>query len=63
MIVDHSNQTSTGIAQADDFSGLIAKKLTNLERELFDLHKRQKGKFILWKNREGTLIEINPEFF
>ena len=62
MVVDHSNQTAAGIAQAEDFSSSVAKKLTNLEREVFDLHRRQKGKFILWKNRQGLAIDVNPEF-
>ena len=59
LIIDHSNQTSEGLAQAEDFSGLIAKKLTNLERELFDAHRKQKAKFIQWKNKEGPSIEVN----
>ncbi len=62
IIVDYSNQTSTDIAQAEDFSSSVAKKLTNLEREIFDLHRRQKGKFLLWKNRQGHAIDVNPEF-
>ena len=62
LIIDHSNQTSEGLAQAEDFSGLIAKKLTNLERELFDAHRKQKAKFIQWKNKEGPSIEVNQEF-
>ncbi len=53
LVVDHSNQTSSGLAQAEDFSSVIAKKLTNVEREIYDVHRRQKGKFIMWKNREG----------
>ena len=62
LILDHSNQTAEALAQAEDFSGLVAKKLTNVEREIFDAHKKQKQKFQTWKNREGPAIEINPEF-
>lgn len=40
----------------------MAKKLTNLERELFDAHRKQKAKFQMWKNQEGPAIEVNQEF-
>ena len=62
LVVDQSNQTTQGLQQAEDFSGTMAKKLTNIEKELFDLHKKQKVKFLQWKNREGPTIEVNPEF-
>ena len=62
LIIDHSNQTEEGLAQAEDFSGTLAKKMTNLEKEIFDMHRKQKGRFQAWKNREGAAIEINPEF-
>ena len=45
LIIDHSNQTAEGLAQAEDFSGTLAKKLTNLEKEIFDMHRKQKTRF------------------
>ena len=53
LIIDQSNST-----QAEQFSG-VTKKLTNIERELFELHKKQKIKFHNWKNREGPQVEVN----
>ena len=62
LIIDHSNQTMEGLAQSEDFSSVVAKKLTNIEREIFDIHRRQKSKFTTWKNRDGPQIEMNAEF-
>ena len=36
--------------------------MTNLEKEIFDMHRKQKTKFQTWKNREDAAVEINPEF-
>jgi len=57
LVIDYSNNSN----QTEQFSG-VQKKLTNLERELFDTHKKQKLMFQAWKNREGPSVEVNSEF-
>lgn len=57
LIIEHSNNAN----QTEQFSG-VTKKFTNLEKEIFDLHKKQKLRFQTWKNREGPSIEVNQEF-
>ena len=57
LIIEHSNNAS----QTEQFSG-VTKKFTILEKEIFDLHKKQKLRFQAWKNREGPSIEVNQEF-
>ena len=37
------------------------KKLTNLEREIFELNKRQKVQFQKWKNEEAPKVEVNQD--
>ncbi|CDW84865.1 UNKNOWN [Stylonychia lemnae] len=57
LVIDYSNNSN----QTEQFSG-VQKKLTNLERELFDTHKKQKLMFQAWKNREGPSVEVNTDF-
>ena len=35
------------------------KKLSNLEREIFDLHRKQRQAFLQFKNREMSKVEVN----
>mmetsp|Transcript_6663 Transcript_6663/g.10711 ORF Transcript_6663/g.10711 Transcript_6663/m.10711 type:complete len:139 (-) Transcript_6663:34-450(-) len=50
---------STEITKSDQFASDI-KKLDNIERELFDLHRKTKFNFIQHKNRiRSRQIEVN----
>ena len=40
----------------------MLRKLSNVERELFENNKRQKLSFQQWKNREGRAVEVNKDF-
>ena len=57
LVLDHSNNST----KTEQFSQVL-RKLSNLERELFENNKRQKLSFQQWKNREGRAVEINKDF-
>ena len=46
MILDFSTN-----ADADDQQTAVKRKLSNLERELFEIHKRQKMRNNAWQNK------------
>ena len=56
MIIGNSDNSS----QTDQFSSML-KKITIIEKEIFDLHKKQRIKFTQWKNKEGPTVEINND--
>ena len=57
IVIDFSNNSN----QTEQFSG-VTKKLTLLEKELFEFNKKQKIKFQTWKNKDGPSIEVNNDF-
>eukprot|EP00347_Sterkiella_histriomuscorum_P003072 403365697 len=57
LVIDYSNNSN----QTEQFTGVL-KKLTNLERELFDTHKKQKISIFNWKNRIVSSVEVNQDF-
>lgn len=56
MIIDYSNCANN----QEQFS-TIQKKLTNVERELFEQQKRQRVNFGRWKNQDGPKVEFNSD--
>ena len=50
---------SVEIQQNDQFTQDL-KRLSNLEREIFDIHKRQKGAFSNFKNKvQNKQVDVN----
>ncbi len=50
LIISHSQSFNPTEYQADDFSGVVEKRLSNIERELYNLHRRQNVSSHKWKN-------------
>ena len=38
------------------------RKLSNLERELFEIHKRQKMRLNAWQNKTVAQVQVNYDF-
>ena len=62
LIINHSHNFTHSSYQAEDFSGLVEKRLSNLEREIFNIHRKQIRLMQLWRNKEGLQVEFNREF-
>jgi len=62
LIINHSHNFTHSTYQAEDFSGLVEKRLSNLEREIFNIHRKQIRLMQLWRNKEGLQVEFNREF-
>jgi hypothetical protein len=41
LIINHSQNFTSANYEAEDFSGLVGKRLSNLEREIFQMHRLQ----------------------
>jgi hypothetical protein len=56
MVYEYSNNST----DTEQFT-INIKRLTHLERELFDLQKTQRTYFSVWKNKEGPKVEFNKD--
>jgi hypothetical protein len=50
----------TNTASADQFTTAV-KRLTLLEREIFDVHKSQKIKMSNWRRKSNALVDFNMD--
>lgn len=58
-IIDLADSTDQHSALSDALSADL-KKLSNLERELYDQHRRSRQQFVLYKSRmENRQVDIN----
>jgi len=57
LILDHSTN-----ANENDQQSQITRKLSNLERELFEIHKRQKMRNTAWQNKTVAQVQVNYDF-
>jgi hypothetical protein len=63
LIINHSHNFTHSSYQAEDFSGLVENRLSNLEREIFNIHRKQIRLMQLWRNKEVLQVEFNRDFF
>jgi hypothetical protein len=42
---------------------LVENRLSNLEREIFNIHRKQIRLMQLWRNKEVLQVEFNRDFF
>ena len=57
IILDHSTN-----ARESDTQSQATKRLSMLERELFELHKNQRLKFMSWVNKKTLQVQVNYDF-
>lgn len=57
LILDYSTN-----ANEHDQQSQVTRKLSNLERELFELHKRQKMRINAWQNKTVSQVQVNYDF-
>lgn len=62
LIINHSHNFTHSSYQADDFSGLAEKRLSNLEREIFTIHRKQIRLMQVWRNKKALQVEFNKDF-
>ena len=57
IILDHSTN-----ARESDTQSQATKRLSLLERELFEMHKSQRLKFMSWVNKKTLQVQVNYDF-
>ena len=57
LVIDQANNPY----QTEQISNNL-KKLSNLEKELFDIHKKQRTREQKWKNKTLLAVEVNADF-
>ena len=62
LIINHSHNFTHSSYQADDFSGSVEKRFSNLEREIFIIHRKQIHLMQVWRNKKALQVEFNKDF-